>query len=409
MLKLSKIAVLSLLVVAVASSAFATTSRVVALAGTGNYINDDSNIFRWYGTLPMYSKMVMAEAGQANGFYGPSGLGDLNVNYQALGFTHNWGEDHWLGTWAIFLLQNSIEDMSFFIFNPLAALGTEGAIDSGNYTPTTKFVLAWGNQIESLSYGVNFTRSDASIETSTGGKNSLSYTTVGAGIRADVGEKAYTDIAATVGFAGGDSLGGFDNSKAFDLGARLFWEWRDDVTLVPYAGWRMFDFGYTDLPATSGVKGNDFQAGLSMNFDVNTSNMLIFATEIEFMKFEPSKAASGDQSEVTITHLPSFMIALESDINSWLTTRVGAKKTMSKVKDKDAAGDEIIDTSGAATFPLYMEDFEWDLGAGFHVGDWDIDAVLSHELPFRLGYWLTGYGAGNAEPPVSRVSATYRF
>ncbi len=118
MFKVGKVLVLSLLVVGLCSPlAMATTSRVQALAGASNYINDDSDIFRWYGTLPSYSKMVMAEVGDidftADGSY-----------YQALGFTHDWGEDHWLGTWGVFLLRNSIEDGSFYLFNPLITTGS---------------------------------------------------------------------------------------------------------------------------------------------------------------------------------------------------------------------------------------------------------------------------------------------
>ncbi|MDH3214907.1 MAG: hypothetical protein OEN01_01285 [Candidatus Krumholzibacteria bacterium] len=402
MSKISKMLILSLVVVSLASASFATTSRVIALAGTSNYINDDSNIFRWYGTLPSYTNMVMAEAGQATGTIGPSGNGDLFTEYQALGFTHSWGEDHWLGTWAVFLLYNSVEDMSFYNFNPLAGIGTEGT----NSTPTTKFVFSWGNEIEDVvSYGINFTRSDASFETTAGGTNDINYTTIGGGARFDVGEDAYVDAAATFGFAGGDSLGGFDNGKAWDLAARLFWEVRDDVTVVPFLGWRAFDLAYEDLAATSGLKSSDFQAGASLNFDVNTNNMLIFATEIEFVTLEPSKVAPGDQNEIKVTHLPKFFVALESDVTSWLTTRVGATKTMRKIEDTDFAGDESISTAPS----FEGGDFDWSLGAGFHVGEWDIDAVFSHEIPFRLGYWLTGYGVGDLDPPVGRVSGTYRF
>ncbi len=53
MFKVGKVLVLSLLVVGLcAPLALATTSRVQALAGAGSYINDDSVVFRWYGTLP---------------------------------------------------------------------------------------------------------------------------------------------------------------------------------------------------------------------------------------------------------------------------------------------------------------------------------------------------------------------
>ena len=54
--------------------------------------------------------------------------------------------------------------------------------------------------------------------------------------------------------------------------------------------------------------------------------------------------------------------------------------------------------------------FEYWMGLGFHVGDFDIDAVINNNLPFRVGYWLTGYENNDYDgPPVYMLSATYHF
>ncbi len=431
MLKLSKVLVLSLLVVCLASAAFATTSRVTALAGTSNYINDDSNIFRWYGTLPSYANLVLVEAGQATGQAGSA----VNTDDQALGFTYSWGEDSPLGTWGIFLLTNSLDDGSFFTFNPLFTLGDVGSefttppttdvpgTTIGPLMPTTKFVLAWGNELEQLSYGIMFTRSDGSTKTTSppppagvgSSEESVTYMTIGAGIRADLGENAYIDVAVTYGTAGGDSIGPaapgggdkFENGSAFDLAGRIFFEWRDDITVVPYVDFQTFDVSAQSVPVsvTNGISGTDFSIGVSLNMDVNTSNMLIFATEFQSVSLEPSNLAGGDQTDLTMTTLPKFYLAVESDINSWLTTRVGATKTMMETERTSATGD-VTSTTGA---PFAGDDFAWFLGAGFHMGDWDVDAVLEPDTPFRLGYWLTGFGTADPDPPIGRISGTYRF
>ena len=201
MFKVGKVLVLSLLVVGMCTPmAMATTSRVQALAGAGSYINDDSDVFRWYGTLPSYSKMVMAEVGDIR-------FTEDGSYYQALGFTHDWGEDHWLGTWGVFLLKNSIEDGSFYLFNPLPTLGL------GADHPSTKFALTWGKDLGGVSLGVMFTRSDIMFQFPGGAENSLNFMTIGAGVRWDMSETMYTDLAATVGMAGGDTLGGFDKDR----------------------------------------------------------------------------------------------------------------------------------------------------------------------------------------------------
>ena len=53
--------------------------------------------------------------------------------------------------------------------------------------------------------------------------------------------------------------------------------------------------------------------------------------------------------------------------------------------------------------------FDYWMGLGFHVGDFDIDAVINNNLPFRVGYWLTGYSNDYSGPPVYLLSATYHF
>ncbi len=401
MFKVGKVLVLSLLVVGLcAPLALATTSRVQALAGTSSYINDDSDIFRWYGTLPSYSKMVMAEVGDimVSSEYGTSDL------YQALGFTHNWGEDHWLGTWGVFLMRNSIEDQSYFLYNPTPTLGL------GPVHPSTKFALAWGKDLGGLSLGVMFTRSDVMEKFPGGDEESLNFMTLGAGVRWDMNDKAYTDLAITLAMAGGDTLGGFDSNMAYNIEGRFFWEFLDDATLVPFIHYSAADFSLEDVAASSGDKWSDLMVGASLNFDVNTNNMLVFAGEVEFYNWEPSKKASGDQEEFSAEALPRFYIALESDITSWFTARVGATKTMAKITVKDSAGEETEFTNieNYASFEeISADDFAWFLGGGFHVGEWDIDAVFDPSMPFRLGYWLTGYS--DSTPPVGRVSATYRF
>jgi hypothetical protein len=173
---------------------------------------------------------------------------------------------------------------------------------------------------------------------------------------------------------------------------------------VPYVGYKAADFALEDIPATSGEKYSDFTIGSSLNFDVNTNNMLVFAADLEFYKEEPSKRVSGDQQQLTAQALPKFYVALESDITSWFTARVGATKTMAKITEKASDGTEVIYTNQEF---FGMDDFAWFLGGGFHVGEWDIDAVFDPAMPFRLGYWLTGYSS--SEPPIGRVSATYRF
>lgn len=412
MLRLSRVLLVSALVLALcAPMAMATTSRVIALASAHNYLNDDSNIFRWYGTLPSYANMVYVAGGQASGF------GDVSANYQALGFTYSRGEESSWGTFAIFLLHQDLNDMSFFVFNPLINFANDGfpGVGGGGSTlpslPTTKLVLAWGKSWGDWDIGVMFTNSNVSMETPTTGKNDVKFTTIGGGARWDINPDHYADVNLTFGFAGGDSLGGFDKSSSWDIAARLFREQMADLTIVPYFGYRTYDFSMTDPAEPTGNKGWGMDLGVSLNWDVNANNLLIFVTELMWANAKYSRPGT-DQTEVSASVIPNFRIALETDINSWLTTRVGAQKTLAKITQKDATGAESIYTDvnvWPAGVSAGLDNFAFDLGAGFHVGEWDVDLVFSDDLPFRLGYWMTGFGTNDLTPPTTRISGTYRF
>ncbi|NIO00893.1 MAG: hypothetical protein GTO42_01930 [Candidatus Latescibacteria bacterium] len=415
-----KVCVVSLLVVAMAAPiALATTARQNSLARSGDYINDDSNIFRWYATLPSYSNMVMAELGTYNGF---------SAIDQALGITHSCGENGKYGTWGIFLMDN-VTDNSFFIVNPVfASIEMLDIYDQfvGRAFPVNKFAIQWGKEFEKLAVGLGFTRSDADIQTADL-TSDLRFTTFGGGIRADAGESAYMDVAFTVGVAGGENIpygsfitpdtSDFDKQLVFDGALRIFYEWKDYATLVPFAEFQFLEFALENPDLTFGSHGdkiNAFRIGAALNLDVNTNNLLVFGVEVQRMSWEPSvpDTLGAALAEFTAFYLPTFRLALESAVKPWLTVRVGAIKSLVKGTDTYVDASEIDYTDAF---------FDWFLGAGFHIAEFDIDMELGPELPFSVGYWLTGHSAydynyGIREPaqpaddvPISRISAIYHF
>ena len=421
MLRLSRVLILTLLVVTISSTAaFATTSRVAALAGAASYINDDSDVFRWYGVLPSYSNMVMAEVGQVSLSGSVVGT-DISVARQALGFTMEFSEGS--GTWGFYLLHNNLDDMSFYLFNPLARFGTlrnqttSQLIAGDVMLPPQKVVIQWGKEFNAIALGISFSRSQHELENANG-SHDLSFTQLGGGIRWDIDDNRYLDAVIDWGNAGGDTLGGFDNSNAWNIEARVFNEDFEDMTLVGYFGWQFWKWdlvggsGPSPTPVSPGDDAYDITIGLSGDFDVNANNLLIAAVEVEWSNWKPGNlpqpipAGSPQDTEIKQQTLPRFYVALESDITSWLTTRVGATNTLIKTETTTDDG------SGASvTFEekLSTAEFTWHLGAGFHLAEWDIDLLVAEETPFRLGYWLTGFGASVETAPVTRISATYRF
>ena len=416
-----------LLLVAAAVPAIATDARQMALAGVGNYIEDDFNIFTWYATLPSYSNTIWigldyyyygwysgAKAAAAQGM-------EAYGNY--LGAAYGLGSDGKYGTLAMFLYSYGMP------------LNYDGYSWSNEYvfqqSPGNKWALLYAYPMEKLSLGFYFNRSDGSSkeedEEETTYESALAYTTVGAGIRFDIGEKAYADLAFDYNMASQTERTDYIYSIYYGYGdvtedansmlgarGRMFYEWNETITWVPYVSYRQYDFSLkadsADWKDTHyGDKGMMFNFGLGANIKVNEDNLLVFAVEpYGYYKYEPSDPPDNVSAEATYTLFPVFALALESDVKDWLTLRTGAQKGFYKEKY------EAEMTEGTETYKdieTYTGSwFNYYLGLGFHIGDFDIDMLVSPDLPFNIGYWLTGYqGMEGYDAPVYKITGLYHF
>jgi hypothetical protein len=416
----SRIALASFLVLSLgASSAFATTARVRSLANAGDYMSDDSNVNRWYSTLTSYANQVNAEMGAWNGF----SLADS----RGLGWTHACGEDGKWGTYRISLNESSLNSPGFWIGNPFYSVhAPQDAIGflndpSGVFvdTPVNRWDVAGGwNLGESIALGLSITQSKWNYEdTTVDQKASNSWLTVGAGFTWTNNDNTTFDAALTFGQAGGDASDGtntaeWDAKTAFDFAGRLFYDWKDDVTLVPMVEFATSDYsvstGPTANPTPNGQKTTDFMLGLGLNMDVNQDNMLVFGLEFMSRKWENSNEDSTSV-KISQTYLPTFRLALESHITSWLTTRVGAAKYLVNEKFEYNDGDVNVGVGVPTFIASGPSGFDWFLGCGFNVAEWTVDLELAEETPFALGYWLTGYSYPTAAGPVGRISAVYNY
>jgi hypothetical protein len=411
MRKLLAVALSVLFVVATAAPLMATQARQIALGGVGNYIEDDYNIFSWPATLPSYSNtlwMGVMNTRLVTSISGSQSWSSLSSLTSGIGGSYGLGSEKEYGTIAMFLYDrgpglNPFEDRTF----------------SGDLA--NKFTLMYAYPTESVSFGFFFSRSDEGITVDTPAEEDhASYTTFGGGIRFDLGEKAYMDIAADLSMASyQDEQVPTYNSLSEDanmmmgLKARIFYEWNETITWVPYLSYRQFDFSIKAdtlqdqyLEDNFGDKAMMFDIGLGANIKVNEDNLLVFAIEpMSYMKWEPSELPAGAE-DVSLKQMvmPRFYLALESDVRDWLTFRAGANKSLVKNEYKNLdLGDGVLNetvTGGA---------FNYFMGLGFHVSDFDIDCVINNDLPMRLGYWLTGYNGYYSDEPVYMVNAAYHF
>jgi len=400
----------------------ATQSRVAALGGYGRYLEDDYNVFDWPATLPAYSNMVWIELMPYQWWanYGCPGNIECWDIIPAMGASYALGEDGGMGTISMFFHQYS-EPLHPFWNTPWGTEWSQGPVNRG--TSYNKFHVMYGYAMEGLSFGIALTRSDdyERYEDGYEDEESAGYTTVSAGVRFDVGDAAYMDINFELGMASfaDSNYAGYavteDANMTYGIKARLFYEWNETITWVPYFGFTTYDFSAkSDDDAFAdnywGDKGMMFEFGLGANIAVNEDNLILFAIEpFSYAKREPSAIPDGVDGDwtSTATVMPRFILGLETDIKDWLTFRAGGVHTLMKVEDKSVWMDpDGVDTETWSEFDYYM-------GLGFHVGDWDIDCVLNNATPFRLGYWLTGMGQPDYETDDAAamwlLSAKYHF
>ncbi len=428
----SKFALASVLVLTLgATAANATTSRVRSLANVGDYISDDSAVNRWYSTLVSFGNQVNAEMGDWTGT-------DL-TDSRGLGWNHVCGEDGKWGTYRISLNEASLSHLGFWAGNGFfqnhspQELGFPFPGDLEfpyEETPINRWDVAGAWELgESFALGVSITESKWSVEDTDPAvqfESSNSWLTFGAGATWTNNENLVLDVLFNFGNAGGETTDGiaatgleWDSGTAFEIAGRLFWDWQDNVTLVPVFDYTTSEYSQTStpapgiLPAANGQKTTDFLIGLGLNMDVNQDNMLVFALEWANRKGEFANQDPAGSVEVTANILPALRLALESDITSWLTTRVGAAKFIGSIKEETTG--EFTETPGVPAGLAFFdpEGFDWFLGCGFNFAEWTVDLELADETPFGLGFWLTGYddawAAGSGHGPVGRISAVYNY
>lgn len=421
MKKLFVIALAIAMTAAFVMPAMATQSRVVGLGGYGRYLEDDYNIFEWPATLPSYSNIVWIELSTEDWYYYGDPCDDdfeCDEIVPMIGASYALGEDGAYGTLAMFFHEYS-PPLNPFNWAPWSNDNIFG------YGLSNKWTVLWGYGMEGLSFGFLFSRADMSYKYEDGisEESSESYTTISAGVRFDVGDNAYADInfdlsmasyTSPYTYSGSSGYGEVtdDGGMMYGFKARMFYEWNETITWVPYFSYSAFDFS---LKADSadyndnyfGDKAMMLDFGIGANITVNEDNLLLFAIEpFSYTKREPSEPPEGEEGSVSYTVMPRFILGLETDVKDWLTFRFGGCKELYKEKwEYTGEGDEdITETWTWSEFCYYM-------GLGFHVGDWDIDCTLNNSLPFHLGYWLTGYGQydGEEESAVYIVSAKYHF
>jgi len=439
--KLSIIAVvafLSLLPVV----AFASTGRLAGMALPGDYTSDYTSIYSWPSTITGLGNLVYGEMGTV-------GSSDLAMG----AVLPNLWEGKY-GVWGLHLRQ----------LTPPLGQGSQGSAANpgfGGGDPNTNsnqaFDLDWGIKSGKHSFGLQLAKSNNSLEDELPGttytfkqNNALNenYGTangnlgrnifgIAAGMSAEWSEKTTIDgtiLWQTRTFENGHSgTGNFkysdDGGSNYLIAIRAAHKCSPNMTVIPVAKYYAYDLsnkyesaGNPTVSHDNTVKG--WQLGAAGNWSIGSNDLFVLGATLAQNKLDEQEDLFGvanaannlsqganaynDTLVATESVMPQLFMALETQVNGWLTLRFGANKVAFhtvKVDGHDGTGNAKV----SDVLTLHDSPFGMAAGAGVKAGSLKFDAVLASNFyndPF--GTVLQGtqsrYGA-----PFTKVSATYNW
>jgi hypothetical protein len=366
------------LTVAFGAELFATESRVEAMGGIGLYIRDNSNVFIFPGTFADYPKQFLAE------------MRTKNMKSMWSGGVHvPFGDD------AVF---------AAYMHRPTHALIPDGIVDYVDFDWATE--AYYGRPLSDYNFGVGLSVSLDSYTTpdmtpkDDEYKESATFVGVSAGISNDMMDLGvmFELPSAKAEDPDWDSDNEF-SAIGFGAVGRYF-TGEDDKMIVPavavHYGSGKHEFGDAEVDYTDIM----FTLGIVLDHMINDDNRLILGIEPLRYSSETEEVKDGEKTTETIMGVPSLIVAIESEITSWLTGRIGARETFNydKTKVEPATGDEYEMSSFGA-------DFMYNMGFAIAVGDFTFDAIFNEALFFEGPNFVTGGMADWAY----KISMTYNY
>lgn len=361
----------------------ASDARLDGLGVQREYVEDYYN-FRIFPTVAArYKNLVTASLGSRDG-------GDRSVGVIGAGDNTSYG------AFAIYLNQKDR------VFVTDEAGGTSAA-------ESAELDVTWAKQFSGLALGVSLDWVDSSLETGDFRRSPANWTGQGAnllsvigGAKFDVGDKSALEVAAELARysweaknSSGTVVGEDAGNLSYRLVGRMMSEVSERTTLVP-----LLSYGRTDFTAEEDAdvtRSDRLNIGVAAHHEVNGDDLLIMGIAANYLK--RSTYLSGTQSaEFSRWDLPALFVALEFDMYSWLTARVGATKTLD-LSTVDPGVDEADNTDAVSSRYFF------GLGMGLHFDHFDVDATVNPDALFTGGYLFSG----ESSRPITRITGTYYF
>jgi hypothetical protein len=423
---LAVVACLSLLPVV----AQASTARLEGMTLPGDYTMDYTAIYSWPASITGLGNLVYGELGDTRGSSTERAMGAVLPNLF----------DGKYGVWSLHLRETT----------PALGQGDGGntnpGTDFGNDPNTNNnqaFDIGWGKKSGKSAIGITLNRSFYSfkdeipgttlLEEHDLGTDNLHRNIFGIGVGASTEWSENATIEASILWqtrSYEESVTGAGAGKLEDdgggnylLAVRAMHKCTPNMTIVPVFKYYSFDLsqkGSGAVPAaelgswSNTIKG--WQAGVAGNWAIGSNDLFVLGATFAQNKvdqeqaifFLPGAGGLNDTLTATETMAPMVFMALETQVNNWLTLRFGANKTAwhtLKYEGYTGAGTTHVDE----TRTWKDSPFTMSTGACVKLGSLKFDTVLADGFFNNpIGDLMAGENS-TTDAPFAKVSATYNW
>lgn len=404
------LAALFLLALPVASSA--TTARLEGMSLPVDYTNDFTTIYGWPSAITGVGNLVYSDLGN------PKAMGAVLPNLWEGRF----------GTWALHLRGLT------------PALGRGDTLTGSNDHNTNtnqSFDLMWGKKFGTTSFGLDFNRSYNELTDEVPGVTTMlkadaggaaanlnrNIMGVGAGLGFEMNSKTSAEFSilwqnrtyetSVTGGTKNEDNGGSN----YMFGFRAMHKCSPNMTMVPVVKLYSFDLSTKSTTGAGATTTFDntirgWQLGAAGNWTIGSNDLFTLGATLAQNTLDQESNVLGGfagfnpKLKATESMTPLVFMALETQVNPWLTLRMGASKSaFHSLKIEGTATGGTQDR----TLTSHNSPFEMNAGASVKVGTLTFDTVLDRLFYTNPFSQLLGNQNAAVSSVFPKVSASYRW
>jgi len=363
----------------------ATETRLSSMGGVGYFTRDNSNIFYFPGTINNYGGQVVAELRTKN-----------TQSSYTIGGNFGFSEDKVFGAYLNRPIGVSIPD---FVFNYIQN------IDNVELNNTTDLLI--GMPLGNMDFGARLSMAfdgykQDSTATDVGDDESSRYINLGLGLSSDKMDAGVYIEMPSIKSAEDNGLEDKLSGSGFGGIFRTFMGDQTQIVPIGLVNLASVTYEQTVNNVTSKVKFSNMNLalGAGLNYYISENAMLVAAVEAIGMSKFKSEVSGGTETNITTMDLPGLYMGAESQINKWLTGRIGAVQVIqtTTTKTKPQGGPE-SETSER------LKQFHVAFGVGVALGDFTLDLSFNEGLLFDGPNFISGTN----ETIADKISITYEF